>query len=161
MLPAMQPKSLLDQCVCTPGSFAGLMAIYEQNYKYICELLDDLDIVRKESVSRIPAHLPLRLKVLERFRYTTTLSLTYLFRESGIPQTDPDIVVRVYHDAEVAEVLGVGEAAHSYSAPSSSQPVDGWVLERKWQLNRFLEKWLEYCLACGHRFSAEHSEPAL
>lgn len=137
------------------------MAIYEQNYNYICELLDNLDELPEEMVSRIPAHLPLRLTVLERFRYTTTLSLTYLFRETGATQTDPDLIVRVYHDAGVAEVLGFGASVAGYCAPRVAQPVDGWVLERKWQLNRFLEKWLEYCLACGHRFHATAREPVV
>ncbi len=128
------------------------MAIYEQNYRYINELLSNHERLPAEVVSRAPAHLPLRLRVLERFRYTTTLSLTYLFRETGVPRTDPDIIVRVYHDAGVAEVVGFGESRQSHSAPSTPPAVDGWVLERKWQQNRFLEKWLEYCLACGHRF---------
>lgn len=149
----MQTQSLLDKCLCTPGSFAGLMAIYEQNYIYINELLGNLEALPKQWVSRLPTHLPLRFKVLERFRYTTTLSLTYLFRESGVPHTDPDIIVRLYHDAGVAEALGFGESPQECGA--MTQPVDGWVLERKWQLNRFLEKWLEYCLACGHRFPAD------
>lgn len=156
MLDRMSAKSILDHCVCTPGSFAGLMALYEQNYHYLNKLLEDsIQDLPGEMVSRVPAHLPLRLRVIERFPYTTTLSLTYLFRESGGQQTDPDILIRVYHDATVAEVIGFGESLQQFTNSTPSQPVDSWVLERKWQLNRFLEKWLEYCLVCGHRFPGD------
>ncbi len=150
----MKTDTLVEQCICAPGSFAGLMAIYEQNYRLIKELVGKLEVNDDEIVSRSPGHLPLRLRVLERFRYTTTYSLTYLFRETSVPHTDPDIVVRVYRDAAMAEVMGFGgdEAAGS-ALNARPQSVDGWVLERKWQLNRFLEKWLEYCLNCGHSFS--------
>ncbi len=154
----MRTESLLDQCLCAPGSFAGLMAIYEQNYGYLAELLGDLARLPRQALSRLPGHLPLRLTVLERFPYTTTVSLTYLFRDSGVPQTDPDILVRLYHDAGVAEALGFGESLPECSWVT--QQVDGWVLERKWQLNRFLEKWLEYCLVCGHRFAGAHGARA-
>jgi uncharacterized protein YqiB (DUF1249 family) len=155
----MKSKSLVEQCICAPGSFAGLMAIYEQNYLLIRELLGKCEVKHDEYVSRCSGHLPLQLRVLERFRYTTTYSLTYLFREKGLPRTEPDLVVRVYRDAAMAEVMGFGdEAPTGGGMPAGPQRVDGWVLERKWQLNRFLEKWLEYCLNCGHRF-AESTDP--
>lgn len=156
----MRTRTVVEQCICAPGSFAGLMAIYEQNYRLIRELLGKQEIVGDERISRCPGHLPLRLRVLERFRYTTTYSLTYLFRESGVPRTDPDIVIRVYRDAAMAEVMGFGDEESVIGGmPSQPQSVDGWVLERKWHLNRFLEKWLEYCLNCGHSFS-ESLSPA-
>ena len=147
-------KSLVEQCICAPGSFAGLMAIYEQNYRLINELLGKCEVTYDEYISRCPGHLPLRLRVLERFRYTTTYSLTYLFRDDSVTHTDPDIVVRVYSDAVMAEVMGFGEEELVAGVlPKPPKRIDGWVLERKWQLNRFLEKWLEYCLNCGHSFS--------
>lgn len=157
----MDHNTLIKQCICAPGSFAGLMAIYEQNYRLISELLGKSEVDSDESVSRCSGHLPLRLRVLERFRYTTTYSLTYLFRESAVPTTDPDLVVRVYRDAAMAEVLGFGSEKEVLNTPGLPGPeIDGWVLERKWQLNRFLEKWLEYCLNCGHCFS-EPLEPVV
>lgn len=154
----MEHNTLIKQCLSAPGSFAGLMALYEQNYRLFKELLGKSKVDNEELVSRCSGHLPLRLQVLERFRYTTTYTLTYLFRDSGIPKTDPDLVIRVYDDAAMAEVLGIGgeEVLRAKGGPRNQ--LDAWVLERKWQLNRFLEKWLEYCLKCGHCFS-EPVEP--
>ena len=46
----------------------------------------------------------MHLRLHERSRYTTTLTLTYLFDEGGMAVSDPDLQIRIYHDARLAEV---------------------------------------------------------
>ncbi len=109
-------------------SFVALMALYESNYVRLGWLSGDPGALRGEYVSRRAADCELRLAVRERARYTTTIELTY----PGIAM--PELSVRVYHDARLAEAQG-GE-----SAPE------------RWARNMLLNKWLEYCVERGHRF---------
>ncbi len=139
--------------VLEPGSFAALMAVYEENYRALRQLMPDLDGIAEHAVSRVRDHLPLKLEILGRTPYTTTLLLTYLYGGERVASTGPDLVVRLYHDARVAEVKGLN-GAHAPVALRDRRACDRWVLERKWQLNRFLERWLNYCMACGHSFAA-------
>ena len=129
-----------------PRSFAGLMAVYESNYRRLMLLAPGLDAL-DAAVSRVPGCLDLHLRVLERHRYTTFLHLTYWFEgPDGRPRPDPDLHIRVYHDARLAEV-------HSCRRPQRrGGGTEGCSLARRWQMNRFLEKWLAYCLAQGHGF---------
>lgn len=129
-----------------PRSFAGLMAVYESNYRRLMLLAPGLDGLER-AVSRVPGCLDLHLRVLERHRYTTFLHLTYWFEQpDGGVRPDPDLHIRMYHDARLAEV-------HSCLRPQRrGGEADGCSLARRWQMNRFLEKWLAYCLAQGHGF---------
>ena len=128
----------------TPRSFAGLMAVYESNYRRLLVLAPGLDTL-EAAVSRVPGCLDLHLRVLERHRYTTLLHLTYYFEEPGGGlRADPDLTIRVYHDARQAEAVACTRPQRGGG--------DGCTLAGRWRMNRFLEKWLAYCLAQGHGF---------
>ncbi|MDZ7809663.1 MAG: DUF1249 domain-containing protein [Arhodomonas sp.] len=43
--------------------------------------------------------------MLERCAYTTSVLLTHYFRRGGDAEVAPDLRMRIYHDARVAEVL--------------------------------------------------------
>jgi uncharacterized protein YqiB (DUF1249 family) len=115
-------------------------------------LVPDLDAVQAHSVSRVTGALDLHLTVRERTRYTSTLNLSYRFSDSGDCGPAPDVVVRMYHDAQLAEVI-----SHSRRHDCREAVYDRfrtrYSLEMKWQVNRFLHKWLGYCLHQGHGFS--------
>ena len=129
-----------------PRSFSALMDMYEQNYIRLRCLCPDLANIRTSVVSCIdgPAH-DLHLNVLERTRHTTTLQLTYEL-EDGCLQ--PDLTVRIYHDALQAEVLS--KACKVGGRIAIARSPDETALLCKWKLNRFLYKWLGYCLRQGH-----------
>lgn len=139
--------------ICTPraGTFPGLMELYERNYMLLRRLVPDFDTVASGAVSVVTGALDLHLELLERCRYTTTLRLTYYFEDEQGRFPAPEIVVRVYHDAQLAEVLSCGRrrgVRHAdYDRFRGDQPMD-----RKWQFNRFLQKWLAYSLRQGHAF---------
>jgi uncharacterized protein YqiB (DUF1249 family) len=135
-----------------PGTFAGLMDLYERNYIGIRRLAPSLPPPRTQRVSRVSGGLNLYLEVLDRFRYTTELSLTYHFHKGFGCVAEPDLRVRVYHDARLAEVV----AAQLRRCPAFRQSDDFWQqtpLRARWHVNRFLYKWLNYCLHQGHRFA--------
>ena len=97
---------IVPECVYRPGSFSGLMTVYESNFIKLARLIADLDELSADStrVSRSPRDLDLHAEVQLREPYTTTLRLTYWFDESTPePVPDPDLIVRVYGgDAPIA-----------------------------------------------------------
>jgi uncharacterized protein YqiB (DUF1249 family) len=92
----------------------------------------------------------LELSVLDRAPYTTTVTLSYLFDESGATIRDPGLELRNYHDPRLAEATSVGRPHAGLRSVQSRLPrsTDG-----RWSGNMLLNKWLEYCAERGHRFA--------
>lgn len=131
-------------------SFAGLMNLYETSYLRLRRLLGDPSALDRHMVSSASADLPLHIEVLERAPYTTTLRMTYWFAAGGVPLADPDLVVRVYRDARLAEACSCAARPH-HRALSAYARQGATEVERRWLMNVMLSKWLEYCLESGHR----------
>jgi uncharacterized protein YqiB (DUF1249 family) len=133
------------------GTFAGLMDLYERNYIGIRRLVPRMPAAGTSLISQVPGGLSLYLDVIERFPYTTELVLTYHFFRDGYVLTEPNLRIRVYQDARLAEVM----SAHLRHWPEFEATEGGWNktrLRSRWHVNRFLYKWLSYCLHQGHRF---------
>ena len=132
-----------------PRSFVGLMTLYESNYIRLGWLVRDPRRLPDRALSVVEGDSPLELAVVERARYTTTATLSYLFEEQGATLRDPGLELRVYHDARLAEVTAVGPARAGLARIQSQLPrsADG-----RWSVNMLLNKWLEYCADCGHGF---------
>ena len=113
-----------------PQSFVALMALYESNYLRLGWLAGNPCALADAAVSRVDGDCDLNLRTVDRSRYTTTIELTYA------PLALPDLRVRVYHDAHVAEAQGAGDGT-----------------QERWARNMLLNKWLEYCADRGHRFA--------
>ena len=126
------------------GTFAGLMDLYEQNYIRLRNMAPDLEVA-DEMLSTVPGHQDLFLSVTRRCRYTTMLRLTYQFEEEGKLLFEPDLHLKVYHDARVVEVQQFLSRTHGPFVISE-------LIDRKWRMNRFLYKWLGYCAYQGHYF---------
>jgi uncharacterized protein YqiB (DUF1249 family) len=119
-----------------PRTFAGLMELYEANYMRIRRLCPGLDTIPYYAVSRVENTLDLHIQILDRCKYTTTILLTYYFQEGlGHWRPNPNLEVRVYHDARQAEVL-----SRSYRSPRSRRHVQTWKgqseLVKRWNFNR-------------------------
>jgi uncharacterized protein YqiB (DUF1249 family) len=130
----------------------ALMELYELNYIQLRRLVPDLDAVQERSVSKVNGALDLYLTIRERTRYTTTLNLSYHFVEAGDSYLAPDVVVRMYHDAQLAEVISHSRR-HGRLPAEYDRFRSRYSLATKWHVNRFLHKWLGYCLHQGHAFS--------
>jgi uncharacterized protein YqiB (DUF1249 family) len=130
--------------IIKPRSFSGLMDIYEYNYLRLRKLAPDLEIA-DEMISVTPGHLDLYLSVAERCKYTTMIRMTYLFRQNNKTVYQPDMHIKIYHDARIAEVQDRLDHKHH-------RIYSGNTLQQKWKLNRFLYKWLGYCIYQGHYF---------
>jgi uncharacterized protein YqiB (DUF1249 family) len=135
-----------------PVSFVSLMTLYESNYIRLRALVGDVRRVTGSAVSRTPADLDLHVAAVEHSPYTTILRLTYLFDEPAGPTADPDLEVRVYHDARLAEA---SRCARWVRHPGLTELRNGLPsqLGERWLRNMLLNKWLDYCAERGHRFA--------
>jgi uncharacterized protein YqiB (DUF1249 family) len=136
-----------------PRSFVSLMTLYESNFIRLGWLVPDLKRLHGSLKSVIAGEPALELSVIEQCRYTTTLQMTYLFGEGASAAREPELEIRVYHDARLAEACGTG-ATPSHPA---LRLMAGHVARNRgerWSCNMLLNKWLEYCVDNGHRFAA-------
>jgi uncharacterized protein YqiB (DUF1249 family) len=133
-----------------PRGFVSLMDLYENNFLRFRKLVPGLDALSEHAYSRINGCMGLHITVLDRSRFTTTLRMTYHFTEGGRLHSEPDLKLRVYHDARLVEVLS-GHLKHGRQK-LEHLPADAKL--EKWKLNRFLFKWLGFCLHQGHQFKS-------
>lgn len=139
-----------------PRSIGALIAVYESNFVRFMRLVPELERMDGAYVSRVAGTLDLYLSVLERFKYTTTVCMTYRFEADGPMDVEPFVFeprarIRIYHDVRAVEVI-------SHCRRKACRRVHPWRrghmpdLDRKWELNRFLQKWLGFCLRQGHLY---------
>lgn len=148
---------LLDHlCVTSwrarPVSFVSLMSLYESNYLRLRELAGDVRRHAGTRVSHVAGDCDLHFTVLEHAPYTTTVRLTYQFADVDGTIADPDLEVRVYHDARLAEASACGRWIRHESLEHVRSGIPAQLGER-WLRNMMLNKWLDYCLERGHEFT--------
>ncbi|MGE0113931.1 MAG: DUF1249 domain-containing protein [Steroidobacteraceae bacterium] len=129
------------------------MTLYESNYVRLRSLVPALATIAGELTSTVADDCPLHLRIEERGPYTTTFTLTYLFETVAGQVADPDLQVRVYHDARLAEVLSCARW-HRHDVLASIKSDLYCQLGDRWLRNVMLNKWLDYCVERGHQFVA-------
>jgi uncharacterized protein YqiB (DUF1249 family) len=135
-----------------PRSFAGLMTLYESNHVRLRQLLGNLRRLPESAISTSPRDLDLYLQVEERCRYTTELHMTYWFEEGGDATPDPDLRLRIYHDARLAEAVSCADSPRHVALRPVWRPASS-AMQQRWNLNILLSKWLEFCLDNRHAFA--------
>lgn len=135
-----------------PRSFAGLMTLYEGNHVRLRQLLGNLWRLPSMLVSTSSSDLSIHLTLDAHSRYTTSLRMTYWLDNNGLTSADPDLMVRIYHDARLAEALSCCEQPRHIVFKGLWMPAAA-ELERRWLLNILLNKWLEHCLDHRHIFA--------
>lgn len=133
----------------TPN-LSKLMSDCEINYHRIMRLLPELDDLEEwrfgvdantDQLKQVSIH------IVERSKYTTTVAVAQeSLLDDWVPK--PTLTVRLYHDAQMAEVLTFQRNRYirqTYTYPNEKmfQP------DEKAQLNVFLGEWLEFCLRSG------------
>src|SRR5258708_7531427 len=86
-----------------PRTFVALMSLYESNYIRFNWLTHDVSALEGVHRSHVRGDCDLLLSVVARSPYTTTLNLTYLLPDRPSSRSYPDMSVRIYHDARLAE----------------------------------------------------------
>ena len=140
---------LVPQTIVKPRSFVGLMLLYESNFLRLKHLIPELDRLDGHYKSRVAGDCDLHLEILDRSKYTITLSLSYFFDDSGVRIADPDMKIRVYLDGHLAEVMSLG-GDHRHAEIRRLTFEHREVLGTRWRRNIVLNKWLEYLMHQGH-----------
>ena len=138
-----------------PHGFVSLMDLYENNFMRLRRLIPDISRLSDTSVSHIHGCLSLHLNIIERTKFTTTIFLSYYFEEGEQTIAEPALTLRIYHDANQAEVL----TGHLKHGRQRYDHIPEKAIKIKWKLNRFVYKWLGYCLYLGHSFTLLEASP--
>ena len=125
------------------------MALYESNYLRLMRLIPEVERLDGCFRSRVAGDCDLHVEILERCRYTVTLSLTYHFETDDGLLVDPDMTVRVYLDCLLAEVMSIGPRQRHATLRKLVQEHHR-ELGRRWRRNIVLNKWLDYLSDQGH-----------
>jgi len=142
---------IIPECVYRPGTFTGLMTLYESNYIKLHNLTSAFDWPSDSVISTSPEDCDLHATITRREPYTTTLKLTYWFPEAeGATLADPDLILRIYHDARLVEAVS-GKERHCHHKLRELALNSGAELDRRWRVNMMLNKWLDYLFDVGHR----------
>ncbi len=124
-----------------PKTYNDVSALFESNYLKIFKLIPLLKQTAHHSIIRHENLADLHLMVDQRFAHTGIFTLTHIL-DSGMHK--PDIKFKVYFDAQLLEVLSVcNETTLNSSHPYLAQCND---MNIQWELNLFIERWLDYCL---------------
>ncbi|HNP34907.1 MAG TPA: DUF1249 domain-containing protein [Woeseiaceae bacterium] len=140
---------LVPETIVRPRSFAGLMSVYESNYLRLLHLVPDLEQIDGCFRSRVAGDCDLHVDIMERSRYTVTLTLTYYFPSLAGPVADPDMLVRAYLDGKQAEAISLGRK-HCHVEFRRLLADQSKALGARWNRNVVLNKWLEYLIEQGH-----------
>lgn len=127
------------------------MAECAANFARLKKLLPNEGDWREFAVCRGTQEWLHKIHIIERSPYTTTLKFTQIPRQAvdSIWLQMPCLTVRMYHDAELAEVLaweGHKRLRPRYDYPNQSM----YQCDEKLQINQFLGEWLSLCLKQGH-----------
>ncbi len=133
----------------------GHISQCEWNYHSLMKLMPALDSedLRTFMLERADRLMRIDMRVSERCKYTTTLSVSQsLDAGEGSAGASwlggPSMTVRLYHDAAMAEVI-------AFQQQRRIQPRNAYPNPRmhhrdeKAQLNRFLGDWVKHCLHHG------------
>lgn len=131
-----------------------LEQICGSNYQKLFRLIPGLLTFKKAAMGYAAQNTALHLAVLERTAYTMTVELSHRFRNNVDELLQPAVRIRIYLDAQLAEVLSDhvrAEVAQVYKDPGLSRE----IMYYKWRLNYFLQKWLDHCLKKDYQFKVE------
>jgi uncharacterized protein YqiB (DUF1249 family) len=130
------------------------------NFQKLLRLIPDLASLKQAAAGHARGKPALQLTILEKTPYTLTLQLSHCFPpHKSDPVFEPALKIRVYLDAQLAEVLRDHvrcDAASAIKNPGKSRE----IMDYKWTLNYFLQKWLDHCLQMRYRFHPDAAEIA-
>ena len=131
------------------------MALCASNYAKFSRLLNLAELEVGQGFSLPIEKQPnLLISMKQKSRHTATYELS---QESEQISLKRNYLVRMYHDAKMAEVLsglnqGMLPPVYQFPNTEMKQP------DEKIQLNRFLSEWLNFCLEFGQSHSLNKTQ---
>ncbi len=128
-----------------------LEKLCESNFQKLFSLIPDLCSFQHLATGETISKPTLYLKIIDRTSHTLTVELTHCFDKNLESFMEPAIKIRIYLDANLAEVLKDHQrplVSKVYKDPRQSVE----IMNYKWRLNYFLQKWLDHCLQTNYQF---------
>lgn len=128
-------------------SLTGLMNLCSINYMLMLRLLSDKEKVGEQRLFFISDFLSYSLTVNEVTRYTSLVTISQDATIMGQHLShlfEPTMVIRLYHDAQMAEVISsqdIKQIKPRYDYPNKVMHLP----DEKQQINLFLKEWLQLC----------------
>ncbi len=119
----------------------SLMQLHEFNHKLLSCLLPTLAEQSNVYHSTLKNKPTLQVVVRERFKFTTEISMCMLFDDA----VSDALVIRIYHDAQLAELIYSNEFEKQYRQMGGKVDVKNQA-NLRYSQNCFLNKWLIYLL---------------
>lgn len=126
--------------------FDAFMAICSANYQRMHRLLSTPHQAGDILTSQIGTYGQLQMCFMEKQNYTDIVTIIYQTAQSSSWLPNIDIQVRLYHDAQLAEVSAAKDyqgKMQQFSHPASKEQFPYW---EKWQINALLSDILSSCL---------------
>jgi len=130
-----------------------LEKLCESNFQKLFSLIPDLCSFQSQATGKTTNKPSLYLKIIDRTSHTLTVELSHRFDKNLDGFMEPAIKIRIYLDANLAEVLKDHvrpTVSMAYKDPSKSVE----IMNYKWRLNYFLQKWLDHCLQTNYEFQS-------
>jgi len=122
------------------------------NYQKLLKLMPELLVLKEVAIGVALNNTPLHITVIENTPYTMMIELNHCFNQSKDEYLEPAVKIRLYLDAKLAEVMS--DQAHSPIAMAfKDKGLSKDIMNYKWRLNYFLQKWLDHCLKKDYQFS--------
>ena len=139
--------------VCAPKHYYNQTPLYEINYGKLLRVFRNVPGVYHRV--NHPTGLRFEIALQEDHRYTSVVNIIVALKTQSTSPLNLTMTVRMYHDAQVAEVVncsGQGTFEPEYSYPNK------YMLQRdeKRQVNQLLGEWLDFF---SRRSAATLAEP--
>lgn len=130
-----------------------LEQVCASNYEKLFRLIPDLCNFKDNAVGFAPNNATLHLRIIEQSAYTLTIELSHCFKNQPDEFLEPALKIRIYLDAQLAEVLS-DHARASVTSVFKDFRLCREIMHYKWRLNFFLQKWLDHCLTKDYQFNS-------
>ena len=131
-----------------------LQGICETNYHKIFRLIPKLKEIDESAQGFSSGKPMLHVQILEQTAYTKTIQLSHLFENGTDELLAPAVKIRMYFDVCTAEVLRDYKRVEVIKAITDIG-LSKDIMDYKWRLNYFLEKWLDHCLKNNYNFVSD------
>ena len=140
---------IVPQSIAEPGSFVGLMTLYESNYIKLNYLFPKIRQYKTDKSIKSLFGNDIHLGINKKTKYTMIISMTYSFEEIDIIEYEPNLTIKIYFDSRSAEVIGVGKL-NKKSRLRDITYQNKNIINQLWRRNIILNKWLDYIIDCNY-----------
>jgi len=132
----------------------------ESNYQKLLKLMPELLALKNRAIGVAINNTPLHITVIENTPYTMMIELNHCFNLDKDEYFEPALKIRLYMDAQLAEVMS-DQARLPISLAFKDKGLSTDIMNYKWRLNYFLQKWLDHCLKKDYQFKVNENHVTL